>query len=182
MSIELHFNQRRGTPARGSSLFDCAESMGIKVPTSCRKQGKCKECLVEIVQGMELLSAPTPQEAHLKGNFRLSCSCRMIADEGLVRCHTMRRGLMRIEGHALELPVSHKTLRLAPTVTRADSKILLDGEEIDSSDGPIHGLAMDLGTTTVVLRLLNLETVDVIADSSFENPQRFGGAQERFAG
>jgi uncharacterized 2Fe-2S/4Fe-4S cluster protein (DUF4445 family) len=52
----------------------------------------------------------------------------------------------------------------------------LDGEEIDSSDGPIHGLAMDLGTTTVVLRLLNLETGEVIADSSFENPQRFGGS------
>lgn len=176
MSIELHFNQKRGTGARGSSLFDCAESIGIKVPTSCRKQGKCKECLVEIVEGMDLLSLPNPQEAHLKGNFRLSCSCRIAADEGLIRCHTMRRGLMRIEGHALELPASHKILRLAPTVTRAGSKILLDGEEIDSSDGPIHGLAMDLGTTTVVLRLLNLETGEVIADSSFENPQRFGGS------
>jgi uncharacterized 2Fe-2S/4Fe-4S cluster protein (DUF4445 family) len=52
----------------------------------------------------------------------------------------------------------------------------LDGEEIDQSDGPMHGLAMDLGTTTVVLRLLNLETGEVVADSSFENPQRFGGS------
>ena len=42
--------------------------------------------------------------------------------------------------------------------------------------GPIHGLAMDLGTTTVVLRLLNLETGKLVADASFENPQRFGGS------
>jgi uncharacterized 2Fe-2S/4Fe-4S cluster protein (DUF4445 family) len=35
---------------------------------------------------------------------------------------------------------------------------------------------MDLGTTTVVLRLFDLETGDVITDSSFENPQRFGGS------
>jgi len=35
---------------------------------------------------------------------------------------------------------------------------------------------MDLGTTTVVLRLFNLETGELIADSSFENPQRFGGS------
>jgi uncharacterized 2Fe-2S/4Fe-4S cluster protein (DUF4445 family) len=35
---------------------------------------------------------------------------------------------------------------------------------------------MDLGTTTVVLRLLNLETGEVVADASFENPQRFGGS------
>ena len=35
---------------------------------------------------------------------------------------------------------------------------------------------MDLGTTTVVLRLLNLETGEIVADASFENPQRFGGS------
>jgi uncharacterized 2Fe-2S/4Fe-4S cluster protein (DUF4445 family) len=174
--VQLHFNQQGVAAPRDSSLFDCAESMGIKVPTSCRKQGKCKECLVEIVEGMDLLSPPTPQEGHLKGNFRLSCSCRIAGDDGIVRCHTMRRGLMRIEGHALELPVSHKNLRLEPTVTREGSTILLDGEEVARSDGPIHGLAIDLGTTTVVLRLLNLETGEVIADSSFENPQRFGGS------
>jgi uncharacterized 2Fe-2S/4Fe-4S cluster protein (DUF4445 family) len=33
-----------------------------------------------------------------------------------------------------------------------------------------------LGTTTVVVRLLNLETGEVVADASFENPQRFGGS------
>jgi uncharacterized 2Fe-2S/4Fe-4S cluster protein (DUF4445 family) len=176
MSVELHFNQHRGTAARGSALFDCAESMGIKVPTSCRKQGKCKECLVEIIEGMELLSPPAPQEGHLKGNFRLSCSCRISADDGVVRCHTMRRGSMRIERHALELPVTQKNRPLDPAVTRDGSRILLDGEQIDRTDGPIHGLAMDLGTTTVVLRLLNLETGEVVADSSFENPQRFGGS------
>ncbi|MEX2089807.1 MAG: ASKHA domain-containing protein, partial [Bacteroidota bacterium] len=43
-------------------------------------------------------------------------------------------------------------------------------------DGPLYGIAMDLGTTTVVLRLLNLETGEIVADSSFENPQRFGGS------
>jgi len=35
---------------------------------------------------------------------------------------------------------------------------------------------MDLGTTTVVLRLFDLETGARIADASFENPQRFGGS------
>jgi uncharacterized 2Fe-2S/4Fe-4S cluster protein (DUF4445 family) len=48
---------------------------------------------------------------------------------------------------------------------------------IDQSDGPIYGLAMDLGTTTIVIRLLNLETGEIVADSSFENPQRFGGSE-----
>ncbi|MGA9408172.1 MAG: ASKHA domain-containing protein, partial [Bacteroidota bacterium] len=48
--------------------------------------------------------------------------------------------------------------------------------EIDRTEGPIYGLALDLGTTTIVLRLVNLETGEIVADSSFENPQRFGGS------
>src|SRR6185312_17069360 len=35
----------------------------------------------------------------------------------------------------------------------------------------------DLGTTTVVVRLIDLETGELIADTSFENPQRFGGSE-----
>jgi uncharacterized 2Fe-2S/4Fe-4S cluster protein (DUF4445 family) len=176
MSVELHFNRQisHGTP--GASLFDCAEALGIKVPTSCRKQGKCKECLVEVTAGMECLSARVPEECHLKQNFRLSCRCQITADTGTVRCHTLRRGDMRIERHALQLPTSGRKFKLDPAVTRDGDRILLDGVEIDRGTGPIHGLAMDLGTTTVVIRLLNLETGEIVADASFENPQRFGGS------
>ena len=74
MSVELHFNHHKTRVAPGSSLFEYAESLGIAVPTSCRKQGKCKECLVEVSEGMEHLSARVPEESHLKQNFRLSGS------------------------------------------------------------------------------------------------------------
>lgn len=177
MSVELHFNNEHASVAPGSSLFEYAESLGIRVPTSCFKQGKCKECLVEIVAGMACLSAPVTQEEHLREDFRLSCRTRIVADSGVVRCHTLRRGDMRIEKRAMRLPVPHENLQLDPAVTRDGERILLEGEEIDRRSGPIHGLAVDLGTTTVVLRLLNLETGEIIADSAFENPQRFGGSE-----
>jgi uncharacterized 2Fe-2S/4Fe-4S cluster protein (DUF4445 family) len=89
----------------------------------------------------------------------------------------MRRGHMRIERHAFGLPVGDGSIRLDPAVTRDGDRILIDGIEVERSTGPIHGLAMDLGTTTVVLRLLDLESGELIADTSFENPQRFGGAE-----
>ncbi len=176
MSVDLHVNGFRSGAAAGSSLFDCAEALAIKVPTSCRKQGKCKECLVEITAGMELLSQKVPEESHLKENFRLSCRCKIASDSGVIRCHTMRRGEMRIERRALELPTAKHPLTLDPAVTRDGDRSLLDGVEIDRGTGPIYGLAMDLGTTTVVLRLLNLETGEIVADAAFENPQRFGGS------
>ncbi|HEY1661828.1 MAG TPA: ASKHA domain-containing protein [Verrucomicrobiae bacterium] len=176
MSVELHFNGQRTNVTPGASLFDYAETLGINVPTSCRKNGKCKECVVEVTGGMECLSPLSDPEKHLRDNFRLSCCCKVVADSGIIHCHTMRRGEMRIERHAFQLPAGNVKWELDPAVTRDGDRILLDGEEIARSTAPIHGLAMDLGTTTIVIRLLNLETGEVIADSSFENPQRFGGS------
>jgi len=176
MSIELHVNGHVSRVEPGGSLFDCAESLGVAVPTSCRRQGKCKECVVEVLEGAECLSPPDPAESHLRPPFRLSCRARLARADGLVRCHTMRRGEMRIERSAYALPARDRPRLLDPAVTRDGDRILLDGEEIDRGRGPLHGLALDLGTTTVVLRLLNLETGEVVADESLENPQRFGGS------
>jgi len=67
-------------------------------------------------------------------------------------------------------------MEVDPAVTRAGDRVLIDGVEVDRATGPIYGIAMDLGTTTVVLRLLDLETGEMVADASFENPQRFGGS------
>ncbi|HEV3200954.1 MAG TPA: ASKHA domain-containing protein [Bryobacteraceae bacterium] len=176
MAVTLSINGRATPATRGESLFDHAERLDVRVPTSCRKQGKCKECMVEVTEGIQFLSEPTACERHLKGNFRLSCQCQVVADAGAVRCHTMRRGHMRIERHALGLPLTGEAVPADPAVTRHGDRILIDGVEIDCSRGPIHGLAMDLGTTTIVLRLFDLESGELIADASFENPQRFGGS------
>ena len=176
MSAELHFNNKQFDVAPGSSLFEYAEAVGMRVPTSCNKQGKCKECLVEVLEGMEFLSAKTEKETHLRDQFRLSCQCKVTGDKSLIRCNTMRRGDMKIETGSLKLPALHKELKIDPAVTRDGDTILLDGKKISHSKEAIHGIAMDLGTTTVVLRLINLETGKIVASNSFENPQRFGGS------
>ncbi len=180
MSITLTVNGHRIDAPAGVSLFTAAEQAGVRVPTSCVTQGKCKECVVEITRGMELLTPPTECERHLdaRSRFRLSCQCRVAADAGDVECHTMRRGQMRIERRALHLPVSHTTTTLDPAVVRDGDRVVdaTTGDEIARAAGPIHGLAIDLGTTTVVVRLIDLETGELVADTSFENPQRFGGS------
>ena len=180
MPVILRVNGHSAPVPAGVSLFTAAEQAGIRVPTSCVTQGKCKECVVEITQGMELLTPPTEFERHLdvKARFRLSCQCRVAADAGEVECHTMRRGQMRIERRALDLPATHRTTTLDPAMVRDGDRIVdaTTGEEIARSTGPIHGLAIDLGTTTVVVRLIDLETGEQVADTSFENPQRFGGS------
>jgi uncharacterized 2Fe-2S/4Fe-4S cluster protein (DUF4445 family) len=181
MPITVTVNGQRIAAAVGLSLFDAAGQAGVRVPTSCVTQGRCRECVVEVTKGLGLVSPPTEFERHLDtraGGFRLSCQCRVAAEEGDIECHTMRRGHMRVERSALNLQSTHETTRLDPAVVRSGDCIVdaTTGEEIARSTGPIHGLAIDLGTTTIVVRLVDLETGALVADTSFENPQRFGGS------
>jgi uncharacterized 2Fe-2S/4Fe-4S cluster protein (DUF4445 family) len=165
-----------GVPAAmspGQTLFECAESVGVSVPTSCFKQGKCRECLVEVETGAELLSPMAPQESHLGGRFRLACRTRIVS-AGEVRCHTLRRGSLRIETDSSGL--EERTAPLDPAVTRRGDFVFLDDAPLVKAAGPLHGLALDVGTTTVALRLHDLETGRLLATHSFENPQRFGGS------
>jgi uncharacterized 2Fe-2S/4Fe-4S cluster protein (DUF4445 family) len=175
MSNELTINHEPVPVVEGATLFEMADAVEIRIPTSCQAKGKCRECLVEIEQGMELLSAPTEEEQHLQDNFRLSCRTQIVSP-GTVSCHTLRRGEVKIVQESAGLPVTGLPIPLDPAVTRDGERILLDGEEIALSSGPIHGIAMDLGTTTVVLRLIDLESGEIVATQAFENPQRFGGS------
>jgi uncharacterized 2Fe-2S/4Fe-4S cluster protein (DUF4445 family) len=155
--VSITINGRKAEASPGVSIFTCAEQIGVRVPTSCQMQGKCKECMVEVTEGMENLSPRAPEERHLSGNFRLACRASVSGDVGAIRCHTMRRGHLRIECGAVGLPVQ---------TAAVDSQTSAGG----------YGIAMDLGTTTVVARLFDLDTGQLVADASFENPQRFGGS------
>lgn len=173
MSLQIKINGKSLSTQSGPSIFDCSEELGVHVPTSCRKNGKCRECIVEIGEGGELLSAATDEEEHLGEGFRLACRARLQADSGLISCHTMRRGRMRIEeaGQAAT-PLQD----ISPAVSRDGEWVLLDGEPLVKAPGPLLGIALDLGTTTVVLRLIDLESGSQVDAASFENPQRFGGS------
>ncbi len=174
MSVTVTIDGESLAAPEGISLFECAEALSVRVPTSCIKQGKCRECLVEIEDGMDLLTPGAPQEDHLSGRFRLSCRARVAAQNGHVRCHTLRRGTLRIETESAGLDLGAPALD--PSVRRDGRWVLLDGRAIAESSGPIHGIALDIGTTTVALRLYDLDDGSLRATYSFENPQRFGGS------
>ena len=173
MSLEIKVNGKSLSARRGMSIFECSEELGVHVPTSCNKNGKCRECIVEIREGAELLSKLSSEEEHLGAGFRLACRACLEADSGSITCHTMRRAQMRIEESGW---IETADVDLAPAVSRDGDWVLLDGEPLTKSPGPLLGIALDLGTTTVVLRLLDLESGKQVAAASFENPQRSGGS------
>ena len=69
----------------GRSIFDYADNLKVRVPTSCGRTGECHECIVEIRRGMDALSPTTDAERFLRDSYRLACQAVVeepVADVG----------------------------------------------------------------------------------------------------
>jgi uncharacterized 2Fe-2S/4Fe-4S cluster protein (DUF4445 family) len=176
LAVTARINAREIEVPQGVTLIEIAEELGIHIQSSCQQQGKCRECLVEVVEGMGFLSPRSNEETALRGRFRLACKAEIRADSGTVRCNTLRRGALRIEESAHDLAVRNRAACFDPAVKLSDKRVLLGDSDLGPFPGALFGLAIDLGTTTVVVRLVDLLQGGVIASQSFENPQRFAGS------
>ena len=61
--MPLIHNQTSLPLEAGKSLFDYADDLAVRVPTSCGRTGECHECIVEVRNGRPKTDNP-PHEAH----------------------------------------------------------------------------------------------------------------------
>lgn len=155
----------------GLTLFDHADALAVEVPTSCQRNGRCHECVVEVTRGEDALNARTEAESFLRGRYRLACQAVVAHADREVAFAPLRR-----RPRILALPEQGAPAALDPLVTRRGDQALYDGAPIDRYRGRILGLAVDLGTTTVVLDFVDLESGRSVHGATFENPQAFGGS------
>jgi uncharacterized 2Fe-2S/4Fe-4S cluster protein (DUF4445 family) len=166
----ISYNGRRCALERGRTLFDFADQLAVQVPTSCGRNGVCHECIVEIQRGAEALSPRTGPEDFLRDNYRLACQAVIDNPEIDVEFTLLQRR-PKILTTATASPCE-----LDPHVVRAGDTVLYDGAAVDEYRGHLFGAAIDVGTTTMVIELVDLETGITACLASLENPQRFGGS------
>ncbi len=162
----------------GKTVFDYADDLAVQVPTSCFRTGQCHECIVEIKSGMDSLRPPNEAETFLRDNYRLACQAVVLDVDVHIEFTPLRRR-PRILTHIGTVDAkseSDSPSSLNPLVTHRDGIVFYEDEPVDRYRGHLFGLALDIGTTTVVANLVNLESGETVSVSSFENPQRFGGS------
>ena len=169
MGTISHDGNRRALAA-GKTVFDYADELAVQVPTSCGRTGHCHECVVEIRCGMDALRPRNDVESFLRENYRLACQA-VVEDAGADIEFSPLRRKPKILSSTLEKPLDPD-----PLVTRRGDVVYYDGVAVDRYRGHLFGIAIDLGTTTVVMDLVDLATGKSVHVSSFENPQRFGGS------
>ena len=170
----VFLNSKKLDSKKNDSLFDFADTLSVRVPTSCSRTGECHECIVEVRKGADALSPPTEAEKFLRGDYRLACQA-FVADTSA----DIEFAVLRRQPRILTSGVRRAT-ELHPAYVKVDEDVVSKGPEglvvVDKYKGAIYGIAIDLGTTTVVMNLVNLESGDTEYTASFENPQRFGGS------
>ncbi len=172
MTRDLVHAGRRVPLVPGRSLFDAADELEMVVPASCRRSGRCHECVVEILRGGDALSPPDEQEAFLRPGFRLACRAVVEREPAATDLEfvVLRRRLRIL------MPPAGPPLEVDPAVRVVDGRVRWFDEDVDAARDRLLGVALDVGTTTVVLQVLDLRTGEALAAGAFENPQRFGGS------
>lgn len=142
----------------GSLLWDAIREAGLGIDSDCGGRGTCGECRVRFLAG-----APpaTPEDRALLGvkeveeGWRLACQALLESDCRIVIPQASPVGKMRI-------------------LTTAGPDVLVEGAA--AASGRVgYGGAIDIGTTTVVCYLMDLEGARQLGVAAFTNPQqRFG--------
>ncbi len=175
------FNGERIEAHVGETIFavaDRAAGGSREIASSCHRAGSCKECIVQVVRGHEGLSPRSEAEAFLQRQsdgdgqaFRLACQAKIIRADAVVEVETFKRRLeIAVDG-------APTTDERDPWIRREGPNVLDEsGRPLASHEGPLYGIAIDVGTTTCVLHAVDLDTGRTVAVRAFENPQKFGGS------
>ena len=134
------------TTRRGTPLQDLLFGVGVEFP--CGGHGRCKGCKIKLLRGS---SPPSPEDL-------LKLSQSELAQGWRLACRAGALTDLRIE------------------LAQWESAILSDESTFEFKPRAGFGVAVDLGTTTIVAQLLDLQTGHVLAVESALNAQARHGA------
>lgn len=146
VQVELFPHGAKLSLERGSPLQDALFAHGVEFP--CGGRGLCKGCKIKVLAG----SLPiTPEDQQRLSPAELTGGWRLA-------CQARAAAGLRIELGQWEAPV------------------LTDNTRFDFSPQEGLGVAVDVGTTTIVAQLLDLENGEVLAVNTALNAQARHGA------
>ncbi len=132
--------------APGAPIKDDLFAHGVEFP--CGGRGKCRRCRVRVLAGQ---LPPAPDDVRLLSPEEIAAGWRLA-------CHARAAGDVTLD------------------IAQWDSAILADDSSFEFTPRDGLGIAVDLGTTTLVAQLVDLRTGHVLAVRTGLNPQAVHGA------
>jgi uncharacterized 2Fe-2S/4Fe-4S cluster protein (DUF4445 family) len=146
VTLDLQPIGRRLSVPRGAALQDILFAEGVEF--ACGGHGRCKSCRVKVLSGDVPAS---PDDTRLLKQEEIASGWRLA-------CRAQAHGDLVLE------------------IGQWEATILADDSEIVITPGEGYGIAIDLGTTTIVAQLIDLRTGYVVGVQTALNTQARHGA------
>ncbi len=164
---------------KGSTILEAARKAGVMIESPCNGAGTCGKCLVRMsVQSDSnvIQKASRHSNRTLASGMVLACQTEIYSDVIIDDIpNTAPQGLKILDqGQSLavelDCSISKKyDAELAATLIYMDGQLL--GTEKGDSAAKNYGVVVDIGTTTLVAALIDLNTGDELSSRSALNPQ-----------
>jgi len=154
--IQIALSRKRICCEDGSNLLQALLEAGVFVDNPCGGKGICGKCKIRVISGGEDNISPVTEtekkhltKEELTSGIRLSCLAEVHGQVGIELLEKERKHKVLTKGYVPDF----------------------DREFRDEG----YGIAVDIGTTTVVVSLVNLANGEEIADASMINAQKHYG-------
>jgi uncharacterized 2Fe-2S/4Fe-4S cluster protein (DUF4445 family) len=161
----------------GTSVLEAARLAGVAIETPCNATGLCGKCRVRlsVPKQMEtVVSRDSPLRGADRGDV-LACQFIVHGDiDVLIEDKNDENRTLRIlsEGESFSYEIRpFVTKRFNGKHTNIYAGERKIGEEDGDTAGYIYGLVVDIGTTTLVASLIDLNSGEEVATESILNPQ-----------
>ncbi|MDR3343521.1 MAG: ASKHA domain-containing protein [Treponema sp.] len=145
----------------GTNLLSRLQAAGISVPAICGGRGNCGTCKIKLVSGSLEPSAADKayfSETDIQAGFRLACAAYPVED---IKIWIPETGEHEFQG--LDTFEAGNLNRIRATYPR-------------TSYAGRYVIGIDIGTTTIVLALIDTQTEQILGRLSMANKQREFGA------
>lgn len=164
-------SNKKGKLEQGRTILSYIQELGINISASCGGRGICRGCLVKIDRMENLNNLTKIEKEFIKDQrYRLACQAKIVRgnEDIFIEIPEFRKYKILAKGKT-------KKISLNPFVKKkrsiVSSKVFWENNEIDKYKGEIYGLALDVGTTTISMSWIDLETGLERFISSTLNPQ-----------
>lgn len=147
---------------------------GVEIDSECGGRGICGKDVIRIERGSEFLSELSRiekdflKQGKLRPDQRLACQAKVVQN-----VEDLRVFIPDFGKYTILTDIAETGVELSPCVFKQGDRVLYHtGEDLGSYEGKILGLAIDVGTTTLVMQAVDLETGENVGKPmASKNPQ-----------
>jgi len=167
MNIIFKAHGKEAKLVKGRTILSYLQELEIDINCPCGGEGKCGQCLVEVECATRSLSDVTEAEKKFihDNTCRLACQTRILNTDEHIYVRVPKRIYYILESG------EYKEIHLEPFVHVEGERVFCKSEDIGEYTGELYGIALDIGTTTLAMYLIDFESGKVLYVISRENPQ-----------